>query len=209
MDKNQIAVAIFDKRASEYQNKFMDVNLYSNSFNLFCDSIPKPNADILELACGPGNITRYLLEKRPDFNILGTDLSPNMLVLAQKNNPNTAFQLLDCRDLARLNKKYDAIMCGFGLPYLSKKEAVKLIEDASMLLAPCGVFYLSTMEDDYSKSGFKRGSAGDEMYIHYHEADYLLEALKRSDFEIIDLKRQDFPMPDGTKMTDLVIIAKK
>jgi 23S rRNA G2069 N7-methylase RlmK/C1962 C5-methylase RlmI len=46
-------------------------------------------------------------------------------------------------------------MCGFCLPYLSKEEAVKLIRDAAAILNPDGVFYISTMEDDYSKSDFK------------------------------------------------------
>ena len=73
MDKSKIAVAIFNKLAKMYQDKFMNVDLYSESFDLFCNAIQKENATILEIACGPGNITKYLLNKRPDFNILGID----------------------------------------------------------------------------------------------------------------------------------------
>lgn len=35
-------------------------------------------------------------------------------------------------------------MCGFCLPYLSKEETEKLINDVSRLLNPEGVFYIST-----------------------------------------------------------------
>lgn len=209
MDKSKIAVDIFDKRASLYQDKFMDVSLYHNSFNLFCDSIPKLNAPILELACGPGNITKYLLEQRPDFQLLGLDLAPNMIALARINNPAAKFQLMDCRVIDTIEEKYDGIMCGFCLPYLSKEEAIKLIDDSSVLLNPGGILYISTMEDDYSKSGFKTGSAGDQMYMHYHQADYIIEALNKNNFTIIDLQRQDYPVEDGTKMIDLLIIARK
>lgn len=209
MDKSKIAVEIFDKRANLYQDKFMDVSLYHHSFNLFCDAIPTLNAHILELACGPGNITNYLLEKRPRFQIFGTDLAPNMIALARINNPSANFQLMDCRNIDTIADKYDGIMCGFCLPYLSKEEAIKLINDAALLLHSGGILYISTMEDDYSKSGFKTGSAGDQMYIHYHQAEYLVEALDKNNFTIIDLQRQDFPMQDGTKMTDLLIIARK
>jgi len=41
-------------------------------------------AKVLELACGPGNITKCLLSKRPDLEILATDIAPNILELAKK-----------------------------------------------------------------------------------------------------------------------------
>ncbi|PSL47928.1 methyltransferase family protein [Chitinophaga niastensis] len=209
MDKNKTAISIFNKCANEYQDKFMDIDLYNDTFDLFCNNIVKENAHILEIACGPGNITKYLLKKRPDFKILGIDLSPNMIGLAKINNPTAEFQLMDCRDIGKIDKKYDAIMCGFCLPYLSKEESVKLISDAAGLLKSNGVLYLSTMEDDYSKSGFKRSAAGDQMYINYHQADYLTRALKENGFKIIDVQRKDYPSQDGTKTTDLLIIAGK
>lgn len=209
MNKSKIAVDIFNKRAKEYQNKFMDVSLYHDSFDIFCNSVQTKNAEVLEIACGPGNISKYLLQKRPDFKILGTDLAPNMIDLAKANNPQAEFQLMDGRDIVKLDKKYDAIMCGFCLPYLSKEEAIKFISDASKILKQKGILYISTMEDDYSKSGFKKGSAGDEMYLHYHESSYLIHALKENDFSIIEFKQQDFPIQDGKNDTDLIIIARQ
>jgi len=208
MDKSKIAVDIFNKNANLYQDKFMDVNLYGNSFDLFCSTLKK-DAEILELACGPGNITKYLLDKRPDFKILGTDLAPKMVELAKINNPTAEFELMDCREIVKLEKKYDAIMCGFCLPYLSREEALQLIADASHILKPGGVIYISTMEDDYAKSAFKKGSTGEEIFMHYHQADYLTQALKENKFMVIDLKRQDYPEKDGTKTTDLILIAEK
>ena len=209
MDKSQHAAAVFHKLANLYQDKFMNVDMYGDTFDFFCNSIATPNAEVLELACGPGNITKYLLNKRPDFKILGTDLAPNMLALARINNPHAEFQLMDCRDIARLNKQFDAIMCGFCLPYLSKEETQTLIRDASLLLKPNSVLYISTMEDDYSKSGPKKGSTGDEIYIHYHEATYLTDFLTKNGFTVLDLQRKDFPNTDGTITTDLILIAQK
>jgi len=210
MNEIQPAVAVFDKLADVYQDKYMDVSLYHHSFDLFCDQITLENAKILELACGPGNITQYLLKKRPDFKILGTDLSPNMVELAKINNPTAEFQLMDCREIGRLDQRYDAIMCGFCLPYLSKEEAIQLVQDASELLNPNGVLYISTMEDDYSKSGPKTSSDGaHQLYMYFHQADYLTAALQEHGFKTINLQHQDYPTQDGTKTTDLLIIAGK
>lgn len=206
-DKTAVAVAIFDKLANGYQDKFMDVSLYADSFNLFCDHLPK-KASVLELACGPGNITRYLLDRRPDLQIYGTDLSPNMIALAKTNNPEAKFGLMDSRDILQLDKQYHGIMCGFCLPYLSKEDAVQLIADAGKALFDNGILYISTMEDDYAKSGLEAGSSGDLIYMHYHEADYLCQALKENDFSILYLERKTY-MTREKKVTDLLIVAIK
>ena len=208
MDQTKKAVDIFNKLADVYQEKFMDVSIYHDSLDLFCISIKKEKAEILELACGPGNITKYILEIRPDFKILGTDLAPNMIELAKKNNPTANFQLLDCRVITTLNKKFDGIMCGFGLPYLSKTEAIQFIKDSKQQLNDNGVLYISTMEDDNSKSGFKIGSTGDSMYQNFHQADYLSAAIEENDFKIIYLERKEY-IHNEEKTTDLIIIATK
>ena len=205
MDKNQIAVNVFDKLANLYQEKYMDTTQYHATFDLFCAAVKQQNADVLEVACGPGNITQYLLKKRPDFKILGTDLAPNMVRLAAQNNPEAEFQILDCRNIADLGKQYDAIVCGFCLPYISKEESVQWIKDAAQILKPNGVLYISTMEDDYNKSGMQTGSTGDQLYMYFHEADYLLEALTENGLRLLDLQR----IANGYTISDLVVVATK
>lgn len=209
MDKTKIAVDVFNKLAGLYQSKFMDVSLYHDSFTVFCNAIKKSNPEVLELACGPGNITKYLISQRPDFKILATDLAPNMIELAKINNPTAECVLMDSKNIGSLNQNYDALMCGFLLPYLSKEEAIQLISDANTILNEDGVIYISTMEGDYSTSGFRKGSTGDEIYMHYHQADYLIEALKSNGFEIISESRKVYPANDGSDTVDLILIASK
>ena len=209
MDKTKIATDIFNKYATEYQNKFMNVDAYGDSLDIFCDAIKKQNSSVLELACGPGNITKYLLDKRSDLKIFGIDLAPNMIELAKQNNPKAEFKVMDCREINSLGKTFDAIMCGFCLPYLSKEEAIQLIVDAAKLLNTGGVFYLSTMEDDYSKSRFKKGSSGEEIFMHYHEAGYLTNTLEENNFKTLNWRRQDYPEADGSNTIDLIIISQK
>ena len=91
MDQNKIAVDVFNKLANTYQDKYMHVDLYKDSFDFFCQNIKTENTAILEIACGPGNITKYILDKKPDLKILGIDLAPNMIDLAKVNNPSAEF----------------------------------------------------------------------------------------------------------------------
>jgi len=67
MDQTKIAVEVFNKLAHIYQEGFMDVSMYYDSFDTFCQYIPKANASLLELACGPGNITPIPVNKTPRF----------------------------------------------------------------------------------------------------------------------------------------------
>lgn len=209
MDKTKIAIKIFDEYAQAYHDKFMDDNSYSGSLDLFLNLIKKKNARLLELACGPGNITRYLLRKNPDLKILATDLSPKMLDLARQNNPLARFELMDCRDINKLKESYDGIICGFGLPYISKPESLELINNSAKLLQSDGILYLSTMEGDHSNSGWKGPSSGgnQKMYIHYHQADYLKTALGAAGLQLqhlIRLKTEN----DENSPNDVVLIAQ-
>lgn len=211
MDKTEIAVQLFGQWAERYQEKYMDISAYHDSLEVFCEALEKKDARILELACGPGNITHYLLAKRADFQILATDLSPQMIALAQANNPTAEVALMDCRAITDLKMTYEGIVCGFGLPYLSQEEALQLIQDCYQILTPKGVLYLSTMEGDYASSGWQGPSSGgaERMYIHYHEASYLQDGLNHVGFTILRIDRKVFPHEDGSRTTDLLIIAQK
>lgn len=208
-DKTTIAVGIFDKLANLYQERFMDVSLYTDSFHAFCDTLSKPDATILEVACGPGNVTRFLLDIRPDFKIHGTDLAPAMLELARQNNPTAVFSLLDCRQISAIDQQFDAILCGFAFPYLSKAEVIQFIADASSQLLPEGVLYISTMEDDNSKSDWQAGSTGDKIFMNYHEAGYLIAALESSGFTIMYKDRLRYTGSGDKPVVDLILIASK
>lgn len=186
----------------------MDVSRYGNTFDTFSAYLPQ-EATVLELACGPGNITKYLLNKRPDLRILGTDIAPNMLELATSNNPTVTFELMDCRNITNTNT-FTAIMCGFCLPYLSETETEKLLSDCYKLLEPNGILYLSTMEENaYHSSGIKTNSHGDQTYMHYHRAAFLEDVLLKHNFMISRVFREITPASDGTSTTDLIILAQK
>lgn len=211
MNKTKSAIAIFDAYAEGYQDKYMDVSQYQATLDLFCAAITTAQAQVLELACGPGNLTRYLLAQRPDWQLLGTDLSAKMIQLARLNNPTAKFELMDIKAAGKLTQQFHGVICGFGLPYCSKEAALQLIADLPSILYSNGVVYLSTMEDDYSRSSYKGPSSGGtpQLYTYYHEADYLCAALKKNGFDILQLKRSDIAGQATDTAKDLVIIARK
>jgi ubiquinone/menaquinone biosynthesis C-methylase UbiE len=187
----------------------MDLDLYNNSYNLICKSISTKNAKILEIGCGPGNISKYLLSKRPDFKILGIDFAPNMIALAEKNNPTATFKVLDCRQISTLNTLYDGIVCGFCLPFLSPADCVQLIADFHRLLSNNGLLYLSFVEGDPNKSDFKAGSNGNRVYFHYHKLDTLKTLLTLNSFEQPEVYHIDYQNTESQIEKHTLIISRK
>lgn len=211
MNRRQTTISTYNQAAEAYQDKFMEMDLYDDTYDSFCESIDNPNASILEIASGPGNVTRQLLNRHPEYTILGIDLAPNMVKLATQNVPEASFKVMNCLEIDQLQQSFDAVMCGFCLPYLSKEECALLIMQTSNLLNKGGVIYLSTMEGDYKKSGFETTSftGANEVFIYYHQREVLENALKQNGFDIIKFETKKYPEPDGTFLTDLIFIAKK
>lgn len=209
MNTPAVILQVFDTNAAVYQEKYMDVGHYAASLDAFCGSL-QPGARLLEVGCGPGNVIRYLLHRRPDLQPEGIDLSPNMIELARQNTPGVTYTVMDCRDIAALPGLYDGILCSFCLPYLSKEETDQLIGDCAALIRPGGVLYISTMEDDYEKSGVRFTSDGkNSLYMFFHEAAFLQAVLEKHGFQTSDLRRQDFQHADGSIMVDLILLAVK
>jgi cyclopropane fatty-acyl-phospholipid synthase-like methyltransferase len=208
MDNYNITFQTWDKLAAKYQDKFMNLDLYNDTYDRFCELV-KTAAIVLEIGCGPGNITRYVLAKRPDLKILGTDVAPSMLKLAKENNPGADFKVMDCRHIDTLTTTYDAVLCGFCLPYLSKEDCHKFIKDCAALLTTGGILYFSAIEDDYSKSGMETSSdGGHSMFVYSHEAAYLQQWLGDYGFEDIEVIRKQYPKSDGTVSVHIIFIAK-
>jgi 2-polyprenyl-3-methyl-5-hydroxy-6-metoxy-1,4-benzoquinol methylase len=199
----------WNKVASLYQDKFMDLDLYNSTYDFICSSLEKSNSKILEIGCGPGNIIKYLLSKRPDFNIFGIDIAPNMIELAQKNNPNASFAIMDSRNIDELKTKFDGIICGFCLPYLSNEDSQKLVADCSNLLNENGLIYISFVEGDPKKSGFQIGSSGDRCYFYFHSLENLKTLLIENEFDDLKIFKVEYKKSDNEIDIHTILTAKK
>lgn len=195
----------WDKIAALYQDRYMDLDLYNDTYDFFCNSITGEKAKILEIGCGPGNITKYLLSQRPDYDIFGIDIAPNMIDLAKKNNPDANFAIMDVRQLDEINSKFDGIICGFCLPFLSQQDSQKLIADCSKLLNENGLLYLSFVEGDPVKSDFRNAGNFGRAYFYFHKTSDLSEQLQKNNFEKIHVFKVEFKKDE----THTILTARK
>jgi trans-aconitate methyltransferase len=209
MDNYQKTFETWNKVASLYQDKFMYLDLYNDTYDRFCELIEKPNPPIFEIGCGPGNITKYLLARRPDFKIYAIDVAPKMIQLAKTNNPTADFAVMDCRQIGSLKLKFDAIISGFCMPYLSKEDGSDFIKNCSNLLRKDGTIYLSALKGNYNNSGFVTISTGDSSYVYYYDEDYFQSELARNNLEVLEVRFKPSPVPTSLAQEDMIFIAKK
>jgi len=209
MNNYKETFATWNKIAQIYEDKFMNLDLYNQTYDMFCEAITAKNATVLELGCGPGNITKYLLTQRPDFKIDAVDVAPNMIALAQQNNSTAQCKVMDVREIDSIQKPYNAIVCGFCIPYLSAADVSKLITDCHHLLLQNGVFYLSFVVGDYNQSDYQKGSSGDRVYFYYHSLESVVESFEKQAFSINNLIAVNYPKNDNTEEIHTIIIARK
>lgn len=204
------AAEVFDQYTDGYEERYMDVSRYADTLDRFCDLLKPKQAQLLELACGPGNVTRYLMERLPSLQVLATDLAPNMVERAGQNNPKARVEVMDCRSIKKINERFDALVCAFGLPYLSWEETQSLLIDSATLLNSAGHLYLSTIHGGYANSQARKSSDGKhELMMYYYSEEELKGLLLSAGFQVIETAKKCYEDSNGNSVVDLIAIAQK
>ena len=99
---------------------------------------------VLDLACGTGKLTLELLRRGAD--VIGTDLSPEMLAMAQKNCARKGFSplllLQDMRELDLYGTVDVAVCATNSLNYLQNGEELRTVfSKVQNFLTPGGLFF--------------------------------------------------------------------
>lgn len=108
-------------------------------------ALDKPNARILDVGCGNGNISLALGSL--GFNVLGVDIDQTSIDKARAANPfdNVTFQLLDANAF-RMKDEFDAIVCSEVLEHLN--EPGELLQSIYSILKKDGIF-IATVPNGY------------------------------------------------------------
>lgn len=195
--------------AQAYQDTFMMLDIYNQTYDYILDALRMEHPRLLELGCGPGNIARYMLGKRSDISLTGIDIAPAMVELARANNPGAEFEVRDIRQIGTLTGMYDAIIAGFCVPYLSGEDCAMLIHNSAKLLNTNGLMYISFVEGMPENSGFQTSSRGERMFFYYHTLPQLEHQLTAAGFELHRVFRVEYPRSETMSETHTVIIAGK
>jgi SAM-dependent methyltransferase len=106
-----------------------------------------PKAQILDLCCGDGRLTRALVKR--GYRVVGVDSSERMLTYAKQRAPKAEFYLTDVRRL-ELTQRFEAIISTFdSLNHIMETEDLKKVfQNVFDCLQPGGYFAFDLNRED-------------------------------------------------------------
>ena len=205
-DLCQLSAATFSRVAQRYADKYFGLATYDGFLAEFAQGIDVAGAQVLDVACGPGNVSAYLAKVRPDLRLTGIDLAPGMVAQARQRVPSGRFLVLDCRQLHELGQRFDAAAFAFGLSYLTDADASLFFTSLKATLHPGAMLYLSTLTGDPAWSGLETNASGDQVYLAYRSVDRVIAMVEQAGFCLSSQHTLPSP-PNAPKATqDLVLV---
>jgi ubiquinone/menaquinone biosynthesis C-methylase UbiE len=142
----QLYPGVFSRHALAYQDRLEQVMARGEALGRLrvlelVDA--QPGMRVLDLACGPGTLSRPLAQKvRPGGEVVGVDLAPGMIELARAaETPNARFEVMDIEQLSFADASFDAAACGHGIQFVP--ELAVALREARRVLRPGGRFAAS------------------------------------------------------------------
>ena len=215
MNETELAETIqsYDNSVEGFCNAIAKLTNYNETYDVLAQNI-QDNSSILELASGPAQISAHILKTKKAC-VTCVDLSRKMLAAAEKklnkcaNCITAEFYPGNITDFSS-GKKYDAVILGFGIPYLDSGQAEQCIKNAAENLTKNGsIFYISFMEG--TKCGFEKTSFGGEnkFFIHYHTKQAVQDCLEKHGFSVQKTWGLPYTESDGSITTDRIFLCRK
>ena len=138
--------AIFSRHAAAYQRRLDDIMARHESLGrqraIELAGV-EPGMKVIDLACGPGNLTRRLaMLAGPGGEVVGVDLAQGMIELARESAmENTRFEVMDIERLAFPDASFDVAVCGHGIQFAPDLD--QALREARRVLKTTGRFAAS------------------------------------------------------------------
>jgi len=134
----------YDRVAVEYGERFKD-EMDDKPFDRDClNRLVREAGElgpICDLGCGPGQIARYLHSQ--GVKTLGVDLSANMIVEAQRLNPEIHFHQGDMLSLPDADNSWGGIAAFYCIIHIPREQIVNALREMKRVLKPGGILLLA------------------------------------------------------------------
>ena len=139
----------YDKIANIYDVRWRNYIINTLTFLYNWDKI-KPQAIILDVACGTGEFERLLLEKNPTQKIIGIDISEKMLDLARKKHDafsSVEFKQASVNSLPFESNYFDVVVCANSFHFFDKPQLA--LAEMKRVVKPHGKVIILDWNKDY------------------------------------------------------------
>lgn len=184
-DNQKLVADSYDKHADEYTRQYgYGEQLSISALKDFLSLLPKP-AKILDVGCGGGQDSKFLSENGCD--VLGIDISAEMIKLARKYSPKSNFILTDVHELPKATE-YDGIWCSRVFHHISMDKQRAFLNKLNTLLKKGGILHITSAVSD-KKADYEAFDAGEDKILKKRlTEESFKELLGSHNFEILGFK---------------------
>jgi ubiquinone/menaquinone biosynthesis C-methylase UbiE len=192
-EHNKVERANFENQYNNLANNYADMKYEENpqlkDLDIFLKLL-KTKSKILDLGCGAGQDAKYLAEAGID--VLGLDISKEMIAEAKKRNPAISFSVGDFLLFNFLDDKFDAVWCSTVFHHIPSAQNEVFIKKIQRILRSGGLLYISTGVGDNESEGWtdagwetKNEKIPTKMYNKIMTSEKFENLIKKFSFEII------------------------
>jgi len=143
------------------------------------------DARVLDLGCGPGEQAAWLSAR---FYVVGVDISPGQLALAQAEAPNATLLLADMCSLAFKPSSFDAIAAIYSIIHVPREEHAQLFATLYDTLRPRGRLFAVLGANTWEGTEEDWLDLGATMFWSHFDATTGRALLEQAGFQIGDAK---------------------
>lgn len=129
----------YDRVAEQYAASLFQELAYKpfdrHLLMMFAEMV-KGRGPVCDIGCGPGQIARYLHDQGAD--VMGVDLSAEMIKQAQQLNPDMRFEQADMRTLPFQDGELAGITAFYSVIHIPRSDVTSVLKEFRRVLKPDG-----------------------------------------------------------------------
>ncbi len=205
MDKSKLAAKTYDKIAAIYTTQYFEDLSETFYIDKFLSKLPN-KAKILDVGCGPGQFTKYVLEK--GFLVEGVDYSKSMVKIAREKVPGGVFQHMDMRKMDYKNSSFDGLLVAYSLIHIPSSELSKTLKEFRRIMKPKSYMLVIVQKGEPDRIVDEPLKRGERMFINFFTRKGLVKLISKSGFKVVYSKVVDTKDPESLSDRVIYIIAK-
>jgi SAM-dependent methyltransferase len=195
---DSVAADYAHKYLSEFDHKPMDRQLLDRFA-----SMVKDKGRACDLGCGPGQVARYL--KALGVDVMGVDLSEQMVDQARQNNPGIPFQQGDMRHLDLVDGALAGIAAFYCIIHIPREDVTAVLRELRRVLKAGGVLLITFHAGEETRHMDEFFGKPVSLDFRFFKRDEMETKLKDAGFVIEDVIERG-PYPEVEAQTNRVYI---
>lgn len=187
-DRQATQAWAFDRIGEHYDEAFPHKEGQLTAGEWLLERLP-PGSRVLDAGCGTGMPTARQLTDA-GHEVIGVDISEEMLRLARRDVPEAQFRRLDITELDPSLGDFTAVVAFFSLLMIPRADIPAVLRKIHDLLMPGGYFLLSMVEADLDDTPIH--FLGSPVRVTGYIRDELQELVTAAGFEVMELRHLSY-----------------